>query len=84
MSEEDEIKNNTDDNMKKKDNEFIVKCPDCGELLQKCLIQQNYAMVICPNEKCGYPFNQQENIENLVYVDDSDVLEAARLRLSKK
>lgn len=83
MRKEDQIKN-IDDGMKKKDNEPLVKCPDCSELLQKCLIQLNYAMVICPNEKCGYPFNQHEIVDNLVYVDDNDILEVARLRLSKK
>ncbi|KAK5780660.1 uncharacterized protein PWA37_003307 [Arxiozyma heterogenica] len=83
MSKEDEIKN-IGENGKKKENEPLVKCPDCGDLLQKCLIQQNYAMVICPNEKCEYPFNQHEIADNLVYVDDNDILEVARLRLSKK
>lgn len=67
---------NTEDDM--------THCPDCGTALEKCLIQQNYAIIICPNEECGYPFNQEENINNLVYVDDSDVLEAARQRLTKK
>ncbi|CAL9738521.1 hypothetical protein MOSE0_N13278 [Monosporozyma servazzii] len=62
----------------------VTRCPECDHNLQKCLIQQNYAMIICPNEKCGYPFNQHENIEHMVYVDDNDVLEAARQRLANK
>ncbi|CAL9733040.1 hypothetical protein MOUN0_O12046 [Monosporozyma unispora] len=67
-----------------KDGNDMTKCPDCGHVLQKCLIQQNYAMILCPNEECGYPFNQHENIEHMVYVDDNDVLEAAGQRLAKK
>ncbi|CAI4920826.1 CGH_3_HP_G0025570.mRNA.1.CDS.1 [Saccharomyces cerevisiae] len=31
-----------------------VFCPDCNERLQKCLIQQNYAIIICPSLVCGY------------------------------
>lgn len=58
-------------------------CPDCGENLKKCLIQQNYAMVICPNNQCGYPFNQNEVLSNVVYVDESEVLAVAKKRLSK-
>lgn len=58
-------------------------CPDCGENLKKCLIQQNYAMVICPNNKCEYPFNQNEVLSNVVYVDESEVLAVAKKRLSK-
>lgn len=58
-------------------------CPDCGENLKKCLIQQNYAMVICPNNQCGYPFNQNEALSNVVYVDESEVLAVAKKRLSK-
>lgn len=58
-------------------------CPDCGDFLTKCLIQQNYAMVLCPNLRCGYPFNQNETSENVVYVEESEVLEVAKQRLSK-
>lgn len=58
-------------------------CPQCGEFLQKCLIQQNYAMVICPSLQCAFPFNQNKPLDNLVYVDESEVLEVARQRLSK-
>lgn len=58
------------------------ECPDCQSKLQKCLIQQNYAMVICPNVQCGYPFNHNEVIDNLVYVDDNEIIEGAKKRLS--
>ncbi|CCD25640.1 uncharacterized protein NDAI_0F03220 [Naumovozyma dairenensis CBS 421] len=61
----------------------VKDCPECGTALQKCLIQQNYAFVMCPNDKCAYPFNQRENIQNLVYVDDGEVIDTATQRLSK-
>ncbi|CCK70810.1 uncharacterized protein KNAG_0F01420 [Huiozyma naganishii CBS 8797] len=62
--------------------EELTICPDCKTQLQKCLIQQNYAMVICPNEECAYPFNQGKNIDNMVYVKESEVLDVAKKRLS--
>lgn len=62
---------------------MVDMCPECGDFLQKCLIQQNYAMVICPNLRCGFPFNRTEALENIVYVDESEVLEVARHRLTK-
>ncbi|CCC71092.1 hypothetical protein NCAS_0G02050 [Naumovozyma castellii] len=79
----------TTNNIKKKKGANTTKkspplCPDCGSVLQKCLIQQNYAMVICPDEKCGYPFNQRRVQENLVYVDDSEVIPVAKQRLSDR
>lgn len=87
MGKEKEIVSEKDKKPKEKiqqDPYDMTKCPDCSHNLQKCLIQQNYAMIICPNEECGYPFNQHENIEHMVYVDDNDVLEAARQRLANK
>ncbi|AQZ12742.1 YNL162W-A [Zygosaccharomyces parabailii] len=59
-------------------------CPDCGGPLQKCLIQQNYAIVICIKEDCGYPFNKKEVFDQLVYVDDQEILSVARKRLSQE
>ncbi|CAI4035951.1 hypothetical protein SMKI_14G1610 [Saccharomyces mikatae IFO 1815] len=61
-----------------------VYCPDCNEKLQKCLIQQNYAIIICPSLTCGYPFNQRDILDNLTYVDDNDVLKVAKKRLSTR
>lgn len=61
----------------------ITNCPDCGGPLQKCLIQQNYAIVICVEEHCTYPFNQREVMDNLVYVYDPDIISVARQRLSQ-
>lgn len=61
----------------------ITTCPECKSALQKCLIQQNYAMVICPSLTCGYPFNQAPVLDNLVYIDDKDVLDVAQRRLTK-
>ncbi|GAV50787.1 hypothetical protein ZYGR_0Z02100 [Zygosaccharomyces rouxii] len=61
----------------------ITNCPDCGGPLQKCLIQQNYAIVICTKEDCPYPFNQREVMDNLVYVYDSDIISVAKQRLSQ-
>lgn len=58
-----------------------IECPDCHSKLQKCLIQQNYAMVVCPNVDCGYPFTHNEVIDNLVYVDDNEIIEGAKERL---
>lgn len=57
-------------------------CPVCKSALQKFLIQQNYAIVICPKETCGYPFNQEHTLDNLVYIDENEILEVAQERLS--
>lgn len=64
--------------------ENITDCPDCNSPLQKCLIQQNYAIVICTKEDCPYPFNQRDVTGNLVYVYDSDIISVAKQRLSRK
>ncbi|AMD19398.1 HBR497Cp [Eremothecium sinecaudum] len=56
-------------------------CPNCKETLQKCLIQQNYGIVICPNEECMYPFNEAEAIDQIVQVNDKEILQAAKMRL---
>ncbi|QLG74158.1 hypothetical protein HG535_0G00430 [Zygotorulaspora mrakii] len=59
-------------------------CPDCTTNLKKCLIQQNYAVVICPNLDCGYPFNQTQAINNIVYVKEKEIIEVAKSRLADK
>ena len=59
-----------------------LNCPECGSKLQKCLIQQNYAIVMCVNTQCSYPFNRTPVIDNLVYVRENDVLTVAKQRLS--
>ena len=56
-------------------------CPECNSKLQKCLIQQNYAITICVNEKCQYPFRTNEVENNLSYISDKDILDAAKNRL---
>lgn len=66
------------------DHQSTIQCPDCGNHLKKCLIQQNYAMVICPNLECGYPFNQSEVINHIVHINDKDIIEVAKDRLSNK
>lgn len=75
---------NSDANDTKPEEEPVeyTHCPSCGTALQKFLIQQNYALVMCPKENCGYPFNQENNIDNIAYVDEKDVLEVAQERLS--
>ncbi|KAM3165017.1 hypothetical protein ACU8KH_00776 [Lachancea thermotolerans] len=59
-------------------------CPQCGEELKKCLIQQNYSLIICPNEGCSYPFNEREAIDNIVYTKDAEILNAAKRRLEEE
>lgn len=59
-------------------------CPQCETALRKCLIQQNYSLLMCPNEKCSYPFNEREIIENLVYTKDGEILDAAKRRLEEE
>ncbi|SCV05247.1 LANO_0H03290g1_1 [Lachancea nothofagi CBS 11611] len=59
-------------------------CPQCGEELKKCLIQQNYSVVMCSNLNCSYPFNEREMLSNTVYTKDADILEAAKKRLRKE
>lgn len=74
---------NQDDFHLDSDEMMAGMCPDCGDFLSKCMIQQNYALVICPNLGCGYPFNQNEVSDNVVYIEESEVLEVAKQRLSK-
>ncbi|KAL3232436.1 Uncharacterized protein RNJ44_04352 [Nakaseomyces bracarensis] len=53
-------------------------CPRCGEKLYRYMIQMKHAVVMCSNEQCPYPFNEPQGVEgNLVYVDGTDLLEAA-------
>ncbi|AGO13183.1 AaceriAFR032Wp [[Ashbya] aceris (nom. inval.)] len=59
----------------------VARCPQCNTELRKCLIQQNYSIVICPNEQCMYPFNEAEVIQHLVQTSDKEILEAAKVRL---
>ncbi|CEP60991.1 uncharacterized protein LALA0_S02e04302g [Lachancea lanzarotensis] len=61
-----------------------TKCPQCDGELQKCLIQQNYSLVLCTNLKCSYPFNEREVMDNIVYTKDSQILDAAKKRLRKE
>lgn len=58
-----------------------LKCPLCNSLLRRCLIQQNYGITICINEGCQYPFNSEEVIDNLSFVSDKCILDAAKRRL---
>ncbi|CAH00510.1 uncharacterized protein KLLA0_D07876g [Kluyveromyces lactis] len=58
-----------------------LKCPQCQSNLQRCLIQQNYAVTICTNETCQYPFNSNEIINDLSFISDRDILRAAKSRL---
>ncbi|SCU92477.1 LAFA_0F10858g1_1 [Lachancea sp. 'fantastica'] len=61
-----------------------TRCPQCDSKLQKCLIQQNYSLVLCTNLNCGYPFNEREVMDNIVYTKDSQILDAAKRRLRKE
>ncbi|CCH60531.1 hypothetical protein TBLA_0D00210 [Henningerozyma blattae CBS 6284] len=72
----------TNSEMKNTPQEDPTKCPLCYSSLQKCLIQQNYAMIICPNVQCGYPFTTSENIDHILYVHEDEVLSVAESRLS--
>ncbi|SCW04017.1 LAFE_0H04082g1_1 [Lachancea fermentati] len=59
------------------------QCPQCGSDLKKCLIQQNYSLVMCPQTDCSYPFNDSEVTENIVYTEDKEILKAAKSRLKE-
>lgn len=59
----------------------VSNCPYCKENLRKCLIQQNYSIVTCSNEKCMYPFNETEIKHQIVHVSDKEILEVAKFRL---
>ncbi|SCU87213.1 LADA_0E02674g1_1 [Lachancea dasiensis] len=60
------------------------KCPQCGQDLRKCLIQQNYSLVMCTNLNCSYPFNERDALSNTVYTKDAEILEAAKKRLRQE
>ncbi|SMN19822.1 similar to Saccharomyces cerevisiae YNL162W-A Putative protein of unknown function [Maudiozyma saulgeensis] len=62
--------------------EDYTHCPICKTPLQKFLIQQNYSLVMCPKEDCNYPFDQEQNIDNISYIDEKEMLEVAQQRLS--
>lgn len=59
-----------------------MECPMCNTPLQKFLIQQNYSIVMCPKEDCEYPFNQEENFDNILYIDDKEIATVARHEFS--
>lgn len=59
-----------------------MDCPLCNTPLQKFLIQQNYSIVMCPKEDCEYPFNQEENFDNILYIDDKEIGMVARHEFS--
>ncbi|SCU96726.1 LAME_0F17216g1_1 [Lachancea meyersii CBS 8951] len=61
-----------------------TKCPQCDVELKKCLIQQNYSMVMCPNLACSYPFNERDALSSTVYTKDSEILDAAKKRLRQE
>ncbi|KAK9387470.1 hypothetical protein V1515DRAFT_586258 [Lipomyces mesembrius] len=57
-------------------------CPDCGQLtLRKCLIHENFALVLCVDKACGYPFAEDDIREHIVRVTSRQTLEAARRRM---
>ncbi|KAK9236963.1 hypothetical protein V1525DRAFT_389015 [Lipomyces kononenkoae] len=57
-------------------------CPDCGQrTLRKCLIHDEFALVLCVDKSCGYPFAQTNIREYIVRVPTSEILEAARRRM---
>ena len=59
-----------------------MECPNCKTPLQKFLIQQNYSIVMCPKEDCEYPFDQEENFDNILYIDDKEISTVARHEFS--
>lgn len=64
--------------------EVVTKCPQCHSELRKCIIQQNFSIVICINEKCAYPFNEERVIDQLVPTTDKEIIEAAKSRLKEE
>ncbi|AET40777.1 uncharacterized protein Ecym_6403 [Eremothecium cymbalariae DBVPG len=60
----------------------VTECPHCSGKLRKCLIQQNFSIVICPNEECMYPFSDTDIINHIVQTNDKEILEAAKARLT--
>ncbi|KAK9375554.1 uncharacterized protein V1513DRAFT_463689 [Lipomyces chichibuensis] len=57
-------------------------CPDCGQLtLRKCLIHENFALILCVDKTCGYPFAEDDIREHIVRVTSRQTLEAARRRM---
>ncbi|CCE63700.1 hypothetical protein TPHA_0F02180 [Tetrapisispora phaffii CBS 4417] len=84
MSNNNESDIQKENDLQTNDEQAILNCPQCDSFLQKCLIQQNYAMVLCPNRECLYPFNEVSSTDNLFYVEGSEMLNAATERLSTK
>ncbi|KAK9494132.1 hypothetical protein V1508DRAFT_460729 [Lipomyces doorenjongii] len=57
-------------------------CPDCGQLtLRKCLIHENFAIILCVDKACGYPFAEDDIRIHIVPVTSRQILEAARRRM---
>ncbi|KAK9365399.1 hypothetical protein V1509DRAFT_642739 [Lipomyces kononenkoae] len=58
------------------------QCPDCGQrTLRKCLIQEEFALILCVDKSCGYPFAQTNIMDYIVRVRTDEILEAARRRM---
>ncbi|SCU80039.1 LAMI_0B00584g1_1 [Lachancea mirantina] len=58
-----------------------IRCPQCDSELKRCLILQNYSMVICPNIQCEFPFNEHKTLDGIVYTEDKEILSFAKQRL---
>lgn len=61
-----------------------TKCPQCGSELEKCLIQQNYSIIMCANTECSFPFNEDQVSKSIAYTDDKEILKAAKDRLESE
>ncbi|KAK9466730.1 hypothetical protein V1512DRAFT_247942 [Lipomyces arxii] len=57
-------------------------CPDCKQSsLRRCLIQKKFAIVICIDKKCAYPFGNDDILKNILYVKEEEVLHNCRQHL---
>ncbi|KAK9451303.1 uncharacterized protein V1518DRAFT_408202 [Limtongia smithiae] len=58
-------------------------CPECGKhTLRRCLIQEDFALLMCIDVSCVYPFGDQSMMrDNIVAVCQNEILEHARQRM---
>ncbi|KAK9457337.1 hypothetical protein V1511DRAFT_514748 [Dipodascopsis uninucleata] len=57
-------------------------CPECGKItLARCMVQEEYAIVMCTDKKCVYPFGEQSLDQYIIHVSREDLLKSAMERM---
>ncbi|KAH3901452.1 uncharacterized protein SCDLUD_002947 [Saccharomycodes ludwigii] len=64
--------------------ENTTKCPNCKSDLVNCLINQNQSLVICPNQQCLYPFDQNRVDNEIFYVTNEELSKIVSEKVTMK